>query len=319
MVKNSLALGNPLKPPVHRRLALLALVVAALTGRASAQTCGPAVLLAGDPELVAVVGELLGARGIELAPGACPSIRAHLERRGDALVIEVEPLDGPPIERVVAEAKTAATVIESFTRADVGSPLLATHAVPSTTSDELQVRSGPVVLAPAPGAAARGVHVFGAFETSYATDRTSWLGAHVGACIMLGPVCAAARLRIANVATGPGVWKDALDRRSTELLVGLDIPFTFGRMVFSPGFAAGLGQMHTHGATHEMRSETGGMRADVHATLSVPISRHLALDLFGAADLTQETNVEWGPQMVPLPAEPRLIVRMGVGLRYGGL
>ena len=89
-------------------------------------------------------------------------------------------------------------------------------------------------------------------------------------------------------------------------------------MTLSPGFAAGLGKMHTRGLTREMRTETGGVRADLHATLSIPLWARFALDVVTAADLTQETRVEWGPTMTPLPDEPRALFRFGVGLRYGG-
>ncbi|CAN5712608.1 hypothetical protein BH11MYX3_BH11MYX3_45630 [soil metagenome] len=304
---------------MHRHLIVIGLVLAALAGQSRADACAPTAVLSGDPDLVAAVSEILGGRGIALSPGDCPALRVQLVRRGEALVLELALDDAPPIQRVVAETSTAATVIESFTRADVGSPLLATHAIPSTTADAIRTSPAPVLGGSPSRPSARGVHVFGAFETSYASDRTSWVGAHVGACITLGPVCAAARIRIASVAAGPGVWENQIERRSIEMLAGLDIPFALGRAMLSPGFAAGLGQMHTRGPTHEMRSETGGMRADVHLTLSIPISRHLAIDVFGAADLTQETIVENGPEMATLPAEPRLIMRLGLGIRYGGL
>jgi hypothetical protein len=178
-----------------------------------------------------------------------------------------------------------------------------------------------VITVTAPRLAPRGVHVFGAFESSYAIDRTAWIGAHVGACVMLGPVCASARVRFATVEAGPGVWKDTVSRRGSELLVGPDVPLSIGRMTLLPGFAAGLGEMHTKGPNPHQHSETGGMRADVHVTLSIPLSAHLALDIVGAADLTQETraDIDNAVETMPLPNEPRLIVRAGIGLRYGGL
>jgi hypothetical protein len=223
--------------------------------------------------------------------------------------------DGSTVDRVVAEAHTAATVIESFVRADIGSSLLVTTAPPQPPRErEVVPRAVASVSSSAPSP--RGVHVFGAFETSFGNDRTGWIGAHVGACVMLGPVCGAARLRHATVISGPDIWNQT-ERRNIELLI--DVPFTVGPMLLSPGFAAGIGVMHTHGVTRDMSAETGGLRADVHATLSVPVWRKLALDLFVAADLTQEAHVEWGPEMVPLPAEPRLLLRFGAGLRYEGL
>jgi len=215
---------------------------------------------------------------------------------------------------VAADARTAATVIESFVREDIGDALLAARAPPPPPP----AHDDRVVAIVAVPSSRRGVQLFGEFESSYGSDRTGWVGAHVGACVMLGPVCAAARFRHATVVGGPEVW-DETSRRSAELLLGIDIPFGLGRMLLSPGFAAGMGVMHTRGETHDMRVETGGLRADVHATLSVPVWHRLALDVFAAADLTQEAHVEWGPEMAPLPPEPRLLLRLGAGLRFEGL
>jgi hypothetical protein len=299
---------------VHRRLPI-ATALAALAGRAGAEPCPPAVALAGDPSLIEGIGEVLSARGIALDPAGCPAVQARVERRGDELVIDVDRADGSSVERVVGEPATAATVIESFTRGDVDAPLLAGRAVPRSPS--IEVRAAPPAGG-APGKAARGVQWFGAFETSYASDHTSWLGAQVGVCVMLGPVCAASRVHAAGVAAGPGPWKDAVERRNIELLVGIDIPLRLRGWTAAPGFAAGLGQMHTRGTTHDMRSETGGMRAEIHAGVAIPLARRFAVEVSAAAALTQETTVEWGPTVAPLPAEPRAFGRLGVGLRYGG-
>lgn len=286
---------------------------------AAAEACSPAVVLAGDPQAIATIAELLSARGVALEASACGVVKAQVLRRGDQLTILVEQTNGSTIERVVGEAQTAATVIESFARLEMGDPLLASRAFPREVSISPSVRIESPVQRSTASRSARGVQLFSAFETSYASDRTSWIGAHLGACVMLGPVCAAARLRLANVAAGPGPWNGEVERRSIELLVGIDIPFALGGWTLSPGFATGLGQMHTRGATRDERAETGGLRADLHATLTIPLAHRLAIDVFTAAELTQETHIEWGPMMTPLPDEPRVLARLGVGLRYGGL
>ena len=303
----------------RRLLLLIGLAAAGVPARAAAETCRPAIELAGDAALVAEVSEILGARGVSLSVEQCGAIRAHVDRRGNAIGIVIDQPDGTQLERVVGETKTAATVIESFVRMDVGDPLLATRALPSEPPSPIRDRVDPPDPAPQMLRAARGVHLLSAFEGSYASDHTSWIGAHIGVCVMFGPVCGAARLRFASVADGPGVWKEQLERRSTELLFGIDVPFAVGTLTLSPGFAAGLGQMHTRGEMKEMRAETGGVRADVHVTLTIPLWRRLAIDVFSAADLTQETRVEWDASIAPLPDEPRLLVRFGIGLRYGGL
>jgi hypothetical protein len=320
VVKDSALLGNSLP----MRGFVLGLVLVAASGHlASAEVCPLAVSLTGDSHATAAVGELLVARGIDVDVSNCEGLRAQLSERGSAIVIDVTQADGTTIQRVVDDAITAATVIESFTRSDVGDPLLASRPVPPPPlRTELEVQARPAPRSP------RGVHLSTAIETSFGSDRTRWTGVHIGACLMLGPICAGARLRGAGVAWDP--WEGDIERRSTELLAGIDIPFAVRSWRFTPGFAAGLGHMHTSVGREGMRDvrvESGGVRADVHASLSIPLWRRLALDLFAAADLTQETRGATGdrPQMmidetmVDVPDEPRLLLRFGVGLSYGGL
>jgi hypothetical protein len=275
------------------------------------------VTISGDAEVVAAIEQLLRERGIAIADGECVIVRAHVERRGDAFAIGLDNHERVPIERSVGELATAATVIESFVRDD-GSPLLPVRrAVPRVQIELAPTRPEPP-RPPSGPLAMRGVQVFAAAETSLGSDHTNWLGAHVGVCIQLGPICAAARLRSAAVVAGDGVWRSEMERRSTELLLGLDVPFALGRTTLAPGFAAGMGSMHTRSDDGTTGGETGGLRADVHATLSVPVAKRWALDLSVALDLTQETRVE-SEQAMPLPDEPLALLRFGVGVRYGGL
>ena len=171
-------------------------------------------------------------------------------------------------------------------------------------------------------AATRGVHVFALVEGSRGTDRTSWFGGQLGACINLGPVCAAARLRRAEVVTEVGEWRELSRARST-LFLGGDIPIAIGSVTLSPGFAMGIGSTRTKERMRpevgrRPRQESGGFQADVHATLSIPLYGRFALDVALAGDLTGETHIESTREM-PFPDEPRALLRFGVGLRYGGL
>jgi hypothetical protein len=137
---------------------------------------------------------------------------------------------------------------------------------------------------------------------------------------MIGPVCAAARARFANVVDGPAPWRSQLERGGGELLVGGDLPLRVGKLAIVPGFGGGLGEIGTHVARisgEKMFNRTGGLRAEVHAALSLPITRKLALDVAISADITQATSVETNTTM-PFPAEPLWLVRLGLGVRYGG-
>lgn len=312
-------------PPVTRQLWIPLLGIVAWSATAAADPCPTGVELSGDPVAVGAVGELLAARGVALAATPCGVVRARISSRGEGLAIAVEQVDGTHVDRSAGEAHTAATVIESFLRSDVQDPLLAARAAPSEPSPRRADVVAPPTATPILRAA-RGVHLLSALETSYASDRTSWVGLHLGACVALGPVCAAARLRASGVVDGPGVWKGnvqgSIERRSIDLLVGIDIPFAVRGWTLSPGFAAGIGQLHTRGATREVREDTGRACADVHVALSIPLVKRLALDVFAAADLMQATRLEEDSTMtsgIELPDEPRFLVRAGLGLRYGGL
>lgn len=300
---------------------------------ARAGGCPPAVALTGDEDAVRAVRAQLDARGIAGDTPSCPVVRARIERRGALLVVGIEPAGGaagavpaPPgadlagaaprerIERAVGEPATAATVIESWTRTDVAAPLLETRAVP--------VAIEPAAVAAPP--VARGIQLFAAEETSLASDRTVWEGVQLGACIMLGPICAAARVHGGKVIARPDGW-DRFVRKGGELYVGVDIPIAVGGLRLTPGFAAGYGMMLTHhiGDGDKTGIEISGPRAEAHVALSIPLTPHIALDLATTAELTQATGMETHGDTpdatIAFPDEPRALFRLAVGVRYGAL
>jgi hypothetical protein len=311
-----------LRVPVFIALVVALLVALCLFAarRADAAPCPPAVALTGEPALVSAVRAQLAARGIAPEAPACPVVRAHVERRGAWLVVGIDGPDGVPVERAVTEAATAATVIESWTREDVAAPLLETHAAPA---GELAV----VAPAPAIPAGPHGIQLFAAEETSLASDGTVWEGMQLGACVMLGPICAAARLHAGSVVSRPARW-DGFARKGGELYAGIDVPIAVGRNRLSLGFGAGYGTTFTrhHEDSERMGLEMSGLRAETHAGFSVPVTAHVAIDVMVAGSLTQATHVETETRdaapAVPTaqyPDEPRGFGRFSVGVRYGAL
>ena len=294
------------------RFWLAVLVVVAIAPAVRAAPCGN---LGGDAELAAAIEQVLAQREVR-----CDDVRGEVRYDGAAIVVTSG--DPIPLERRVGDVATAATVVESWLGASVADPLLAIRPVP--------------VLAVAPPAPAprvviverqvpvtapvRGFQLFATGETSIANDRTSWLGLSVGGCIVIGPLCASARVRFATVVDGPGPLWDDLERRGVELLVGGEIPLQVGSGQLLLGFGGGTGQMHTKMEREgpHMGSETGGLRADVHASWAYPIGHDLAVELSLAVDLTQATRTESMVQE-PLPDEPLVLGRFGIGLRYGSL
>jgi hypothetical protein len=298
--------------------AFLLALAAPRSGRGA--PCPPATRLRGDPALVAGVTTALGERGIVAGdPAGCPTVEVQVDRRDGRLLVSRTGDGDQPVERAVTDIRTAATVIESWVRTDVEAPLLATRTIAAPEPPP------PPTVAPSIAVAARpperGVQLFTVAETTHASDATSWFGLQVGACVMLGPACAAARARLATVTHGPGPWRQGnLDRRGVEVLLGADVPLRWRRATISPGLAGGIGWIHTHDESSPLRgAETGGLRAEAHAALSYPIHPRLAIEAVASFDLTQATHVETSSPAPLLPDEPRWLARLGAGLRFGGL
>ena len=297
--------------------ALLVSLVAPRSGLGA--PCPPATRLRGDPALVAGVTSALGERGIVADHRAgCPAVEVQLDRRGERLLVSRTGEGAETVERAVTDIRTAATVIESWVRTDVEAPLLATRTIAAPEPPPPTVAPSIAVAARPPE---RGVQLFTVAETTRASDATSWFGLQVGACVMLGPACAAARARMATVTHGPGPWRQGnLDRRGVEVLLGADVPLRWGRATISPGVGAGIGWIHTHDESAVRGvAETGGLRAEVHAALSYPLRPSIAIEAVASFDLTQATHVETSSPVPLFPDEPRWLARLGAGLRFGGL
>src|SRR5262245_30133990 len=99
---------------IRRALAIATATAAAAALGGSAEACPPLATLVGDEQLVREIDDLLRTRGIADEAASCPAIRARVEKRGDAIAVEVLGPGGERIERLVSELATAATVIESF-------------------------------------------------------------------------------------------------------------------------------------------------------------------------------------------------------------
>ena len=297
---------------IARALAALAMLSTPV-GVAAAAPCGPAATIAGEPALVAAIAPILAARALTDGAPGCPALAVTVSARDGAVIVAFDHR-GQRLERTVTDVASAATVIESFVRGDVAAPLLTPRAGPPPPPPP-----APPAPPPAPASNRGRVHVFLGPDAALARDGTRWLGAQVGACVTLGPVCAAVRHRLATVVAGPGEWTSTLERRAIELLVGIDVPLAIGGVRLTPGFAGGIGQLDTRDRARDLRVETGGLRADIHATIGFAITPRWAVELAAAGVLTQATHVEGGAGPSDLPREARLLGHLGVGVRYGGL
>jgi hypothetical protein len=288
-------------------------------GPAHAEPCALVVALEGEPAAVETIGDRLTARGISTDTSACAGVRTRVERRGADFVIVFVAAEGGVVERVVSDPGTAATVIESFVRVDVASPLLASRPLPPGPARTVHREPAPTSAPPSALRERTGVHVFGSLDSTVASDRTAWLGMQVGACIMLSVVCPSARFRFDMVMTGTTGWAASTTRNSSDLLVGVDVPLAVASWMIVPGVAIGMGGIRTDyepAIADSVKRETTGLRGELHATVLVPLSPTLAVDLSAAGVLLQETKIDEGA-MTSLPGDPLRLVRFGVGLRYG--
>ncbi len=309
--------------PVKQLVVFVVLVTARL---ARADACPPAVALGGEAAVVQAVRDELAPRGIAAETARCPSVHARIERRGAQLVVEKLTPGGASIARTVSGPATAATVLESWARSDVAAPLL-----------ELRYPSAPPIppRSPVPPLrpAARGFHVFAAAESSFGSDGSRWQGGSIGVCLMLGPICAATRLRLADMVTQPSGWA-GLRRAGIDAYVGIDVPVAIGPLRLTPGVAVGLGASGASYTSTESVSSGDlssfshntvvavGPRAEIRAALWVPITAHVSVDVTVGAVLNQVAEnahgyaPDYADEML-LPVEPTALLRFAIGLHYG--
>jgi hypothetical protein len=288
---------------------LISFLVSFFGGAREARACPPTVLLGGDKTLVSAVAPLLAGRGISTEEGGCPGLAVTLEKRGRATLVFADAVEEQASPREVTDARTAATVIESWVRTDVDAPLLARHP----PVDDLEVPVGLVVAAPQ--AASRPFEVATLGELGVASDRTTLGGFQVSACGMVGRVCVGGRARFGTVIDGPGAWEGPMDREVVDGLVDAELPLRLGPVALSPGLGVGLGWVHTHEEDSRDAKQTAGLRGELHLALVVPLTQHVAFESTLSLELAN-TLVTERASRERLPDDPKALAHAGLGLRF---
>ncbi len=292
---------------------------------AAAEPCPPAALVDGDAEAVGPVQAALVARGVEVSvrPG-CPASHARVRRQGAHLVVDVEDAYGRLSQRTVADAATAAAVIESWTRADVSAGLL---AAPPAPAPQVREDEAPAVLrVPAPVAPARSIGLGARLVTALTSDGSLLLGLETSACVQMGPTCVGvlARASVDSQQTGPTERMEN-SRTGLDVLVGADVPLRAGSLTIVPGAGLGLGWLRTGGTgvpaggDDAIDVDGGGPRAEARVALSLPLARGWALDFGVAADVALLAHTSaFNVSGTTLAGEPRGYFWGGIGVRHGG-
>jgi hypothetical protein len=299
-----------------RRTAALALLGAALlASRAHADQERPALpaLLEGDPELVATVAEDLGRRGVATAAPGDEAIHVSLAREEDGILLGLRDQEGREAERRVATAGTAAALIESWARPGIAEPLL-DRRPPVTPPPP----APPAVLAaPAPPAEsnARWTPTLRLDAETTGGQSSLWMGAAVGVCGRIGPLCVGGEARLAHqISRGHSspslsdAWREPAPESDLQTLLLTELPISLGRPVLVLGAGIGLGWRHD-GDEGKL-----GIRQELRATLAVPLWSRLAVDVGMTAGVGPRPAEEGNPEERWVP---RGQLRFGVGLRWG--
>lgn len=272
--------------------------------RADQRPALPAVL-DGDPALVATVGDDLGRRGVAtLAHSEGDAIRVTLAQQPDGILLALRDPQGRAAERRVATAETAATLIESWARPGLADPLLDRQPPPTPAPPA-------ILTAPAPPAepAPRWTPVF-RFGANNGGHRM-WLGASVGACGRVGPLCLGGELRFAHQLGGGDEFSPPeLPTQPESDLQGLllaELPISLGRPVLVLAVGAGLGRREAGGF------DRVGVRQELRATVALPLWSRLAAEAGVTAGLGPHRTEEGHSERWASTGQ----VRFGLGLRWG--
>lgn len=359
---------------MSRSSVMVGLLVAAALGAAGPaiaepRNCPPGALVEGDPAVAQPVREHLASAGVGEAPADCPAVRARVARDGDEIAVVVLDADGRSSGRRLADPLIAATWIESWVSPE-SAPLLAPrHALAAPGAVDVAAPAAQ----PPPSVLWLGV----ATRSLNAGDGSDWRSIDASACARLGPACVGVAGAVAeNDGWSHNGGMSLARRRTIDLAATGRLPARLGKATLAPSASLGIGWLRTQRDEGEQQYEpdpncqsdptfpdnmcpgipvppyvigdgfeklTFGMRAQLAASLSLPITEQVAVELSAGIDLvptahsqpfvhpmydypddgdpnTQDQPPDGGVGLDPiteLPGEPGYFTWWGIGLRVG--
>lgn len=293
---------------------------------AAADACLPAAVVIGDDGLVRTIEVELRARDVAVAGDAGVtsdvSCTVHAEVSPDVdhhVRVTITDSDGRTVERLTADAGTAATAIESWARRDMSDPLLVGHT-------PAPARETPALAAAAATAPrARRIEIGAALDGGVSIDGAIWGGVRGRACAMVGDACVGALVRYARDTEVTGDSATLENGRSAlDLTVLVELPLERDRWSVVP--AVGLGQSSLTAVRDLVDEQETEQSSAVHAFAGMAAGLHVAgawrarLDLgialspFATARLGEVDGVDR-----QLAALPKARGWLGLGLAYEGL
>jgi hypothetical protein len=253
-------------------------------GRASAAACSPSVT--GAARIVEPVRAILRDHDASTEARECGEAakRVHAWLIGEpgarGYVLRIEDPFGRQSERRVADAETAASLIESWLAP--GTESVSEPAAPSTAAraqvdDETETRAAP------PKASDADWRVTGAAEIGTSGGDSLWYGGTLTACGSVGALCVGGRLRLARDDNFFDLDHDSGSRSAVELLALAAWPLLAHGVTLTPLVGFGVGRLHGNdpiradGETDMPGGDDIGLRLEAAASAGFSLNRHLTL------------------------------------------
>ena len=300
-------------------------VAVAVVPAAATPPCPPAVIVAGEPATADAITRLLGDRGILPPVGGCPAERASVDPFGGEIVVSIVDVDGRQAQRQVADLATAAALIETFS---VTAPLPSgtprpLEPLPLQVSDVEEQPEVFLLRSPKPRSVLGAVGA--SIGSSFASDGSVWLSSTATACVDLGWFCVGGAARYSRDAALSGTAeKTETTRSETDVLLSVEVPMHVGRWSFSPGLGLGIGWLRvrrdvvTAEGPQQLELDTGGLRAELRTTTSVPLRRGVSLTLGVTLGFAPGAHTHsFREEGFEIAGEPRTVGRIELGLELG--
>jgi hypothetical protein len=310
-----------------------------LPAGAWARDCPLRVAVEGEEPARTRLAGALAKAGIGTSPDPGCTVETVRVREVDgALDLTITDPYGRPSQRTVADLEAAIAVVEATPGSDALLPLLPEDESAELPGDAPVEAKVPPVLAPAPPPAAlvttnrppetpvdRDLSLAFATELVTGSDGSSWAGASISGCVMLGPACVGTNVRFWNDLEADEESGNAIRHRTIgEIAVAVEVPWTRRRLTLRPGVELGLGWVHMGDFAVNPQSsddsdfDQGQVVAGAHLAASYRIARRWALEAGVGATLPifahHHPFVVEGTQ---LPGEPLAFGVLSLGLRYG--
>ncbi len=314
------------RPRVQKELALfIGLAVLNISSSALAeQPCAQLYLpSASDPDHS--LAQLLVQRGLSVSqqPELCAKARLEVIDQGPNYRIVLRRGAAQEQVRQVSSLQMAALWIESalwqpealgFFQAQQ----LTEPPKPLRWSPKLHLSTSPKeIVRPAT------IYLQAAAQFSVGSDTSLWVGADLGVCIRWSFWCVGlwAQHQREPAAVAPAEESAWQGREATSLLLGGEWALALRQFTLRPFAAVGIGWTSNRGQVEQeaLGATSNNFRGSAGLSLSKPVTPDLAVDLLLRADFSSLTQERHQDQRYSPPPEPEVLVRTGLGLRWGAL